>query len=42
MNCPECELLEMRVEKVENNEMYYKCKRCGKEIIVPIPEDEEQ
>ena len=33
MNCPKCQLIEMRVDKVENGEIHYKCKVCGEEII---------
>lgn len=36
MNCPKCKLLEMRVERVENDTIYYKCKKCGKEEILKI------
>ena len=42
MNCPKCQLLEMRVEKVENNEIHYKCKQCGEEIIKKIEDLEKE
>ena len=42
MNCPKCLLLEMRVDRVEDNKMYYKCKNCGTEEVVELPEDEEK
>lgn len=42
MNCPECQLLEMRVEKVVEEEIHYKCKNCGKEIIKNIEELEKK
>ena len=42
MNCPNCQLIEMRVEKVENDEIHYKCKKCGKEIIEPIPKEQDE
>lgn len=38
MNCPKCQILEMRVDKVKNNQIYYICKKCGKQIIVDIEE----
>lgn len=38
MNCPECQLLEMRVDKVVEEEIHYKCKNCGKEITKTIKE----
>lgn len=38
MNCPKCELLEMRVDKVLNEEIHYVCKNCGKEEIKKIEE----
>ena len=31
MNCPKCKLVEMRVDRVEDNVIHYKCKKCGKE-----------
>lgn len=42
MNCPKCQLLEMRVDKVVDNEIHYKCKNCGKEEIKKIEELEEK
>ena len=42
MNCPKCELIEMRVNKVENDKMYYQCKNCGEERVVDIKEIEQE
>lgn len=45
MNCPKCQLLEMRVDKVKDEQIYYVCKNCGREEIVSIQqlnEDESQ
>lgn len=36
--CPECKILEMRVEKVVDNEIHYACKKCGKEITKSVEE----
>jgi transposase-like protein len=32
MKCPNCLLVEMFVNKVTDNTIHYKCKKCGKEI----------
>lgn len=42
MNCPKCQLLEMRVDRVTNNEIHYKCKKCGKEEVKTIEEIEKK
>ena len=42
MNCPECEIIEMRVERVEDNTIHYKCKKCGKEVKKTIEELESE
>lgn len=42
MNCPKCQLIEMRVDKVEDEKIYYKCKSCGKQEIVNISELEKK
>lgn len=42
MNCPECKLIEMRVDAVTDNTMHFKCKKCGKEIIKTVEEIEEE
>lgn len=39
--CPKCEIVEMRVEKREENQLYLKCKKCGEETTINI-EDLEQ
>lgn len=42
MNCPKCKLIEMRVEKVIDNEIHYKCKQCGEETVKKIEELERE
>lgn len=42
MNCPKCQIIEMRVEKVEDNIIHYKCKNCGKEEIIDAKELEKE
>lgn len=42
MNCSKCQLLEMRVEKVVDNEIHYKCKNCGKEETVNVEDLEKK
>jgi len=42
MNCPECEIIEMRLEKVINDEFFFKCKKCGKEVIKKEEELEDE
>lgn len=42
MNCPECQLLEMRVEKVVEDEIHYKCKNCGKQEVINTEELEKK
>ena len=34
MNCAKCQLIEMRVDKVKDGQIYYVCKNCGREEIV--------
>lgn len=41
MNCAKCQLIEMRVDKVKDGQIYYVCKNCGREEIVSIQELEE-
>lgn len=41
MKCPECQLVEMLVEKVENDIVTHKCKKCGLELQKPLPEENE-
>lgn len=38
MNCPKCKIIEMRVEKVEDDIIHYKCKNCGEEEKIDIKE----
>lgn len=38
MNCPKCQLLEMRVKKAKDNQIHYECKNCGQEKIVDMKE----
>lgn len=41
MNCPKCQLIEMRVDRVEGGIIYYKCKACGEEATQKEEELEE-
>ena len=38
MKCPQCRIVEMMVEKIEDNIVTYKCKKCGKVITEPLQE----
>ena len=38
MKCEKCRLVEMVVEKVENNLITHKCRNCGNEYIEEIKE----
>lgn len=42
MNCAKCQLIEMRVDKVKDGQIYYVCKNCGREEIVSIQELKKQ
>lgn len=42
MNCPKCQLIEMRVDRVTDNEIHYICKNCGKEVIKSVEELEKE
>lgn len=42
MECPECKIVEMRVDRVEDEVMHFVCKKCGKEIEKKIQEVEEE
>ncbi len=42
MNCPKCQLLEMRVDKVIDDVIHYVCKNCGKEVIKSVEELEKE
>ncbi len=42
MNCPKCQLIEMRVNKVEQEKIYYECKSCGEQKIIDAAELEEK
>lgn len=42
MNCPKCQLIEMRVNKVEEEKIYYECKSCGEQQVVDIKELEQE
>lgn len=42
MNCPKCQLIEMRVNKVIDNQIHYVCKNCGKEVTKNIEELEKE
>lgn len=34
MNCPKCQIIEMRVDRVEDNVIHYRCKKCGNEETI--------
>ena len=36
MMCPKCTMVEMRVDKVQDNQMYFVCKKCGETKVVNI------
>ena len=42
MNCPKCQLIEMRVDKVIDDDIHYVCKNCGKEVIKSVKELEKE
>jgi predicted RNA-binding Zn-ribbon protein involved in translation (DUF1610 family) len=42
MNCPKCQLIEMRVDKVEEEKIYYECKSCGEQKVIDAIELEEK
>ena len=42
MLCNKCKIIEMKMDKVEDGEMHFKCKRCGNEIKKTIKEVEQQ
>ena len=42
MECPECKMVEMRVEKVEDGFIHYVCRKCGEEVIKSIEEVENE
>lgn len=42
MNCPKCQLLEMRVAKVVDNQIHYECKNCGEQKSVNVSELEKE
>ena len=42
MNCPKCQLIEMRVNKVEEEKIYYECKSCGEQQVIDAAELEEK
>ncbi len=42
MNCPKCQLLEMRVDKVIDNEIHYICKNCEEKVIKNIEKLEKE
>ena len=41
MECPQCRLVEMRVEAIKDNIVTFKCPKCGKEIEEEIEEESE-
>lgn len=42
MICNKCKMTEMKVEKVKDNRMFFKCRQCGNEIEKTIDEVQEQ
>jgi len=40
MQCDKCKYIEMKMDKIENEKMYFKCRRCNNEKIVDIKEIE--
>jgi len=42
MLCSKCKIIEMKMNRVEDNKMYFKCKRCGNEEEKIIEEVKEQ
>lgn len=42
MECPQCKIIDMRVEKVENNVIHYVCKKCGETLDKTIEELEKE
>ena len=42
MNCSKCQLIEMRVNKVEEEKIYYECKNCGEQKVIDVTELEEK
>lgn len=36
MKCNKCKHIEMKVEKVEEDKMFFKCKQCGNEEVINI------
>ena len=32
--CPECEMVEMRVDKVKEGKIYFVCRKCGLEKVI--------
>lgn len=42
MLCSKCKIVEMKMDKVEDNKMYFKCKRCGNEAEKTIEEMQQQ
>lgn len=41
MKCPNCKLVEMIVERVIDNIVHYKCKKCGKGIEKEVIKEDE-
>lgn len=41
MVCDKCKHVEMKMEKVENGMMTFRCKQCGNEKVVSVQEVEE-
>ena len=39
MDCPECKIVDMRVDKVEGDIYYFKCPKCGHEETKEIKDE---
>lgn len=39
MKCPTCKLVEMIVDRIEEENVVYKCRKCGETATEPLPEE---
>lgn len=42
MLCSKCKIVEMKMHKVEDDKMYFRCKRCGNEVEKTVEEVKKQ
>lgn len=42
MNCPNCLLVEMTVDKIEGDTIFFVCRKCGEEVQKNIHDIEPQ